>query len=122
MTPDLNGDPDNTRGLVIDGGGGHAYYGYKIVAEIPYGQCGYSYGDYFGFSGTNWRDAPILDNPTLTKTVNGHDFMFYYDNGRLRQIGWRTDNDAYWVENDLLETLTQDQMLGMAESMAKYVP
>ncbi len=120
LTPDVDGDPDNTRGFVIDGGGGQAYYGYKIVAQIPYGSPGYNYTDYFGFSGTNWRDAPILDNPTLTKTVNGHDFMFYYDNGRLRQIAWRTNDAAYWVENDLLETLTQDQMLGMAESMVKY--
>ena len=73
LTDATNGDTLNTHGFVIDGGGGHAYYGYKIVAEIPFGTAGYSYSDYFGFSGTNWRDAPILANPTEEKTINGHD-------------------------------------------------
>lgn len=121
-TAALDGDQLNTRGLTIDGGGGHAYYGYKIVAKIPYGTAGYSYDDYFGFSGTNWRDAPILDNATEERTVNGRDYLLFYDNGRLRQVGWRTDTGSYWVENDLLETITPDQMMGMAESMTKYTP
>jgi hypothetical protein len=121
-TAALDGDQLNTRALTIDGGGGHAYYGYKIVAKIPYGTAGYSYDDYFGFSGTNWRDAPILDNATEERTVNGRDYLLFYDNGRLRQVGWRTDTGSYWVENDLLETITPDQMMGMAESMTKYTP
>ncbi len=112
-----NGDDGNTRGLVIDGGGGRAYYGYKIVAQLQYG-----YTAYFGFSGTNWKDAPILDNPTEEREVDGRDYLLYFDNGRLRQVAFRTDDAAYWVENDLLETLTPDQMMGMAESMTKYVP
>jgi LCP family protein required for cell wall assembly len=123
LTNSYNGDPDNTRGFLIDGGGGQAYLGYKIVGEIPFNcECGYSYSDYFGFSGTNWRDAPILNNATEEKEINGRTYLLFFDNGRLRQVGWRTDDAAYWVENDLLETLTIDQMLGMAESMTKYVP
>jgi hypothetical protein len=123
LTDAISGDTDNTRGMIIDGGDGQAYYGYKIVAEIPYNAgVGYSYSDYFGFSGTNWRDAPILNNPTEVKTINGREYLLFFDNGRLRQIGFRTDQGAYWVENDLLETLTIDQMLGMAESMTEYVP
>jgi polyisoprenyl-teichoic acid--peptidoglycan teichoic acid transferase len=122
LTPALDGDKYNTRGLTIDGGGGHAYYGYKIVAQIPYGEGGYGYTDYFGFSGTNWTDAPIFDNPSETKTINGREYRLYYDNGRLRQVAFRDGDYAYWVENDLLETLTADQMIGMAESMTKYTP
>ncbi len=112
-----NGDGDNTRGLTIDGGDGHAYYGYKLVAQIQYG-----YTSYFGFSGTNWEDAPALDNPSEEKDINGRTYLLYYDNGRLRQVAFREGSYAYWVENDLLETLSADQMLGMAESMTKYTP
>jgi LCP family protein required for cell wall assembly len=114
---EIPNDPDNTRGLTIDGGNGHAYYGYKIVADIQYG-----YTSYFGFSGTNWTDAPILANPSEEKEINGRDYLLYYDNGRLRQVAFKEDGYAYWVSNDLLETLTADQMLGMAESMTKYTP
>ncbi len=117
LTPAIDGDTSNTRGLTIDGGNGHAYFGYKIVADIQYG-----YTSYFGVSGTNWTDAPILDNPSETKTVDGREYDLYYDNGRLRQVAFREGNYAYWVENDLLETLTADQMMGMAESMTKYTP
>ena len=114
---EIPNDPDNTRGLTIDGGNGHAYYGYKIVADIQYG-----YTSYFGFSGTNWTDAPILANPSEEKEINGRTYLLYYDNGRLRQVAFTEGGYAYWVSNDLLETLTADQMLGMAESMTKYTP
>ena len=40
----------------------------------------------------------------------------FWDAGRLRLVGWKTPNGSYWVDNDLLETLTPGQMVGMAEA------
>ena len=40
--------------------------------------------------------------------------------GRLRLVGWKTDKGSYWVDNDLLETLSPGQMVAMAEAMRPY--
>jgi hypothetical protein len=34
-------------------------------------------------------------------------------------IAWRQGDNAYWVSNSLLQTLSNDQMLGIARSVAK---
>ncbi len=110
----LTDDSDSYR---IDGPGDAIYDGYTFVAEIPAGTNGYGYTAYYDFTGTNWRDAPILDNPTNTQTINGDTYEMFWDSGRLRLVGWKTDKGSYWVDNDLLETLTPGQMVGMAEAM-----
>ena len=59
---------------------------------------GYGYTDYYGVSGTDWVDAPILDNPSETQTIDG-EVQLFYDGGRLRLVGWKTNKGAYWVNN-----------------------
>ena len=70
--------------------------------------------------GTNWHDPPILNNPTETKDINGHQFELFWDSNRLRLVAWKTSKGSYWVDNDLLETLTPGQMVAMAEAMRAY--
>ena len=41
----------------------------------------------------------------------------FWDGGRLRLVGWKTNKGSYWVQNDLLETLTPGQMTGIAVAM-----
>jgi polyisoprenyl-teichoic acid--peptidoglycan teichoic acid transferase len=104
------------RAYPIDGPGSSVYYGYTFVAEVPTD----GYAAYYDFTGTNWHDPPILNNPTETKDINGHSFELFWDSGRLRLVAWKTSNGSYWVDNDLLETLTPGQMVGMAEAMREY--
>jgi hypothetical protein len=108
---------DDSNSYRIDGPGDSIYDGYTLVAEIPAGTNGYGYTAYYDFTGTNWRDAPILDSPSDTQTINGDSYEMFWDSGRLRLVGWKTDKGSYWVDNDLLETLTPGQMVGMAEAM-----
>ena len=42
-----------------------------------------------------------------------------FDGDRLRVVAWRTDRAVYWVTNTLLQSLTNTQMLGIAESLAR---
>ncbi len=78
---------------------------------------------YFGIQGVQgWSDPPILDNPSLTKTIHGRDYDIYVDGDRVRMIAWRRGDNSYWVSNDLLQTLTNDQMVGMARSADVIVP
>ena len=78
------------------------------------------YTGYYGVSGTDWTDPPILDNPDETRTINGTDYLLSWDGAQLRLVGWKTDHGSYWIDNTLLNVLTPGQMFGIAESMRKY--
>jgi LCP family protein required for cell wall assembly len=107
---------DDSRAFPIDGPGKDAYRGYKIVATMP--TSGYT--AYYGVSGTDWKDPPILANPTETKTIDGREYLLSWDGDQLRFVGWKTEHGSFWVDNTLLNVLTPGQMLGIAESMRHY--
>jgi LCP family protein required for cell wall assembly len=107
---------DDSRAFQIDGPGNEKYRGYKFVAEVPTD----GYTAYYGVSGTNWREPPILANPSEVKTIGGRDYLLSWDGDRLRFIGWKTDQGSFWVDNTLLNALTPGQMFGIAESMRHY--
>ena len=75
------------------------------------------FDEYYGVSGTDWVDAPILDNPSETRTIDGKEYSLFYDGDRLRLVGWKTKDAAYWVNNTLLQSLDEGQMLSIATSM-----
>jgi len=78
---------------------------------------------YFGVQGIRgWEDPPILDDPSLTKEIKGRDFDIYLDGDQVKLVAWRRGENAYWITNDLMRTLTNDQMIGMARSAAVLIP
>jgi LCP family protein required for cell wall assembly len=107
---------DDSRAFPIDGPGNDVYRGYKLVTEVPTD----GYTAYYGLSGTDWKDPPILANPDQTKTIDGRDYLLSWDGGRLRVLGWKTDHGSYWIDNTLLNALTPGQMFGIAESTRNY--
>jgi LCP family protein required for cell wall assembly len=111
-----SGFTDDSRAFLIDGPGDEVYRGYKLVAQIPTD----GYTAYYGVSGTDWKDPPILDHPDETRTIDGRDYLLSWDGPQLRLIGWKTDQGSYWVDNTLLNALTPGQMFAIAESMQKY--
>jgi LCP family protein required for cell wall assembly len=106
----------DSRAFPIDGPGSDVYHGYKLVAAVP----SQGYEAYYGVSGTDWKDPPILSNPDETKTINGQEYLLSWDGPQLRLIGWKTDHGSYWVDNTLLDVLTPGQMFAIAQSMQKY--
>jgi LCP family protein required for cell wall assembly len=95
----------------------HAAYRMVIVAELSDGT------HYFGMQGIRgWSDPPILENPSLTKTINGRDYEIYVDGDRVKLVAWHRGDNSYWIANDLLQSLTNEQMVGMARSAAVIVP
>ena len=86
---------------------------YAEVLQLPQ-------GDYFDVQGIHgWTDPPILSNPSESRTMNGRDYDIFLDGDRIRLISWHQGDNAYWVGNSLLQTLSNDQMLGIARSMGK---
>ena len=55
-------------------------------------------------------------------TIHGREYDIYLDGDRVELIAWHRGDNSYWIANDLLNTLTNDQMLGMARSADVIVP
>ena len=92
------------------------YHQYKFV--IPYEEEG-SYGaflSYYGVSGTDWKDPPILKNPSEYRTIDGREYMLFYERERLRLVAWQTSKGSHWVINTLTHALTEEEMLAVATS------
>ena len=73
-------------------------------------------GEYYGVQGTTWGDPPILERPDETRTIGDREYELHYDGDRLRLVAWRDDGGVYWVSNTLLQSLSKQEMLGVATS------
>ena len=73
-------------------------------------------GEYYGIQGTTWRDPPILRDPSETREIGNREFELHFDGDRLRMVAWRTRKGVYWLQNTLLQTLSEQQMLEIAGS------
>ena len=76
-------------------------------------------GEYYGIQGTTWRYPPIHDDPHTTVVRNGRKLMVYKDGSRVRLVAWRTRKAVYWVSNTLTQSLSSDQMVGIAASLKR---
>ncbi len=98
-------------GIKDEDGDRHEAYRMVVVLEKSDGT------HYFGVQGIRgWADPPILGNPSETKTINGREYEIFADSGRIKRISWHRGENSYWVSNDLLQSLSNDQMVGMARS------
>jgi len=78
---------------------------------------------YVGVQGIRgWEDPPILDNPTVTETIHHREYEIFVDGDRIKTIAWHRGENVYWISNDLLETLTNEQMVGIATSSHVILP
>jgi LCP family protein required for cell wall assembly len=101
-------DTDNKR---------HSAYRMTLAMELPDGT------HYFGVQGIKgWSDPPILANPSLTKTIHGREYDIYVDGDRVKMVAWHRGDNVYWISNTLLQSLTNDQMVGMARSARVIIP
>ncbi len=76
-------------------------------------------GEYYGIQGTTWRYPPILDDPHTIVVRDGRKLMVYRDGSRVRLVAWRTRKAVYWVSNTLTQSLSGQQMIGIAASLKK---
>jgi LCP family protein required for cell wall assembly len=74
-------------------------------------------GEYYGVQGTTWQNPPILNSPTLTRTVNGKQLRVYANGGKISLVAWRTPQAVYWISNTLTDTLGNRQMMAIAASL-----
>jgi polyisoprenyl-teichoic acid--peptidoglycan teichoic acid transferase len=78
---------------------------------------------YFGVQGIQgWEDPPILDDPSEEKTVDGREYLIYTDSGQIKMVAWHRGENTYWISNSLQQSLTNEQMMGLAESCHLILP
>jgi len=89
-------------------------HAYKLVFQRPNDSI---VTEYFGMEGTTWGDPPILDNPTDTVVEGDREYLRFFAGDRLRLVGWKQDGNSYWISNSLLNTLSENEMMAIAESV-----
>ena len=95
----------------------HGAYRMVLTLELPDGV------HYFGVQGIQgWSDPPILDGPSITKTIRNREYEIFLDGDRVRLVAWHRGDNTYWVANSLLRVLTDDQMIGIARSAKVKLP
>jgi LCP family protein required for cell wall assembly len=103
--------------LKDDEGNRHLAYRMVLVREESDGT------HYFGLQGIRgWSDPPIVEDPSLTKEINGREYDIFVDGENVKMVAWRRGENVYWISNDLQQSLTNDQMIGMARSADVIVP
>jgi LCP family protein required for cell wall assembly len=73
-------------------------------------------GGYYDIEGMDWTGPPLVADPTQTETIGHRRYMLIDDGSHIHVIAWREGGDLYWVNNTLLEELTNSQMIYIAQS------
>ena len=87
------------------------YGAYRMVLQTP------KIGEYYGLQGTTWRNPPILEGVTETRTIGKRTYELVRDGDRVKLVAWRTPKAVYWISNTLLLTLSEKQMMAIARSV-----
>ncbi|HUG63831.1 MAG TPA: LCP family protein [Gaiellaceae bacterium] len=73
--------------------------------------------EYWGVQMTDWDDAPLLADKSLTRRIGGRIYDLYYNGPKLHMVVLRTPNANYWVINTLLGRLSNETMLAIAKGL-----
>ena len=72
---------------------------------------------YWGVEETDWSDAPILADKSLTRHIGGRTYDLYYNGPNLHMVVLRTPKARYWVVNTLLDQLSNETMVAIAKGL-----
>jgi LCP family protein required for cell wall assembly len=75
-------------------------------------------GGYWGIEETDWPDAPALANPSYTRRLAGRTYDFYLTGSHIHMVvAHGPGNARYWVENTLLDLISNETMVSVAKSL-----
>jgi len=104
------------RGSRLDSGYGETpvrvyRLGGKPTVRLTY-RTGFN--EYWGIQESDWDEAPVLSDKSLTQRVGGRSFDLYYTGSHLHMVVLRSGGATYWVVNTLLDSLSNETMLAIA--------
>jgi polyisoprenyl-teichoic acid--peptidoglycan teichoic acid transferase len=65
---------------------------------------------------TTWSKPPVLRDPTTSVTRHGRSYDVFTAGGKIREIAWKVGATRVWITNTLRDTLTNPEMLALADS------
>ena len=72
-------------------------------------------GQYYDVQGTTWTGAPLLKDPQQTVTVGGRTYYLFYESQHLDVVAWTEHHAVYWVRNSLGNSVSNGELLAIAE-------
>ena len=73
--------------------------------------------EYWGIEETDWQDAPVLGDRSFRHDLGGREWDLYYSGQHLHMAVLRANGATYWVENTLLDSLSNETMLAIARGL-----
>jgi LCP family protein required for cell wall assembly len=73
--------------------------------------------EYWGVEMTDWDDAPVLADKSLTRRIGGRVYDLYYNGPKLHMVVLNTPKARYWVVNTLLDRISNETMLAIAKGL-----
>ena len=73
--------------------------------------------EFWGIQETGWDEPPILEEPTLERTIAGRKYKLFFSGAKLHIVAFEADGAAYWVVNTLRNKLSNETMLAIAKGL-----
>ncbi|MGH3127730.1 MAG: LCP family protein [Gaiellaceae bacterium] len=73
--------------------------------------------EYWGVQMTDWDDAPVLADKSLTRRIGGRVYDLYYNGPKLHMVVLNTPKADYWVVNTVLDRISNETMLAIAKGL-----
>jgi LCP family protein required for cell wall assembly len=72
---------------------------------------------YWGIEETRFTAAPLLQTPNASRHLDGRNYRFFFNGSHIQTIAFVQGGIAYWVQNTLLDDLTDPEMIAIARSL-----
>jgi LCP family protein required for cell wall assembly len=92
--------------------------GHHYGSVYAYFQMPSTAGANWGIEETRFADAPILANPNAVRAIGKRSYRFYFNGAHIHMIAFVQSGTAYWVQNTLLDDLSNADMIAIAKSLA----
>jgi LCP family protein required for cell wall assembly len=79
-------------------------------------------GEYWDIQETDMPSPPALSDKSFQHSVGGREMSLYYSGSNLQMVVLRDGNRSYWVENTLLDSLSNETMLAIAKGLKPLTP
>ncbi len=73
--------------------------------------------EYWGVQMTDWEDAPVLSDRSLTRRIGNRVYDLYYNGPKLHMVVLNRPKARYWVINTLLDRLSNETMIAIAKGL-----
>jgi LCP family protein required for cell wall assembly len=73
--------------------------------------------EYWQVEESNWTTEPLLADPTAHFTYKGREYQEYTSGGKIQEIAVRYGHSIYWVQNTILNKLSNATMIAIAEGL-----